>query len=119
MKRRGKAIKLRAKVARRVAAPKVRPARPPAKARPAPVPDLQRELNAALEQLAATSEVLRVISSSPGELQPVFQPILKNATRICEAKFGIVFLVEGERYRTAAMHNAPSAFARQEAVIHG
>ncbi|MGB7101077.1 MAG: GAF domain-containing protein, partial [Xanthobacteraceae bacterium] len=102
MKRRGKAIKLRAKVARRVAAAEVRSARPPAKARPAPVPDLQRELNAALEQLAATSEVLRVISSSPGELQPAFQLILKNATRICEAKFGNLWLREGDKFRIVA-----------------
>ena len=102
MKRRGKAIKLRAKVARRVAAAKVRPARPPAKARPAPATDLRRELDAALGQLAATSEVLQVISSSPGELQPVFQLILKNATRICEAKFGNLWLREGDKFRIVA-----------------
>ncbi len=99
MKRRGKAIKLRAKVARRVAAPKVRPARPPAKARPAPVPDLQRELNAALEQLAATSEVLRIIADSGGALEPVFAAVLRNATRICEAKFGNLWLREGDKFR--------------------
>ena len=102
MKRRGKAIKLRAKVARRVAAAKVRLARPPAKARPAPATDLRRELDAALGQLAATSEVLQVISSSPGELQPVFQLILKNATRICEAKFGNLWLREGDKFRIVA-----------------
>ncbi len=72
---------------------------------------LLNELRESLERQTATSEVLQVISSSPGDLQPVFAVILKNATRICEAKFGIVFLVEGDRYRTAAMHNVPAAFA--------
>ena len=67
------------------------------------------DLSEALEQQTATSEVLRVISSSPGELEPVFQAMLENATRICEAKFGILFLSTGDGFHTAAMHNAPSA----------
>jgi GAF domain-containing protein len=120
MKRRGKAIKQRTKVARRVTATKVRLARPPAKARPAPAPDLQRDLNAALEQLTATSEILRIISSASGELQPVFQAILANATRICEAKFGNLWLREGDGFRIAAIHGAPPKyreFINRESLI--
>jgi GAF domain-containing protein len=70
-----------------------------------------RELSEALEQQTATSEVLQVISSSPGGLEPVFQAILANAARICEAKFGAMYLNEGSAFRTVAMHNAPPALA--------
>jgi hypothetical protein len=69
------------------------------------------ELSEAREQQAATSEVLQVISNSPGELQPVFQAILANATRLCEAKFGTLFLCEGDAFRVASLHNAPMAYA--------
>jgi signal transduction histidine kinase len=70
----------------------------------------ERELAEALEQQTATSEVLRVISSSLGELQPVFDAMLENAARICEAKFGNLFLREGDGFRAVALKNAPPAF---------
>ena len=70
-----------------------------------------RELSEALEQQTATSEVLQVISSSSGELEPVFQSMLENATRICEAKFGSMVLYDGDVFRRVALHDAPAAFA--------
>jgi class 3 adenylate cyclase/putative methionine-R-sulfoxide reductase with GAF domain len=73
---------------------------------------LTRELKEAREQQTATSEVLQVISSSPGELQPVFETMLANATRLCEANFGFLHLYEDGLFRVGAMHNAPSAFVR-------
>src|SRR5262249_8933615 len=69
-----------------------------------------RELTEALEQQTATSEVLGVISSSPGELEPVFQAMLANAVRICEAKIGSLYIREGDGFRTVAVHNAPPAY---------
>jgi signal transduction histidine kinase len=71
---------------------------------------LLNELRESLQQQTAASEVLRVISSSPGELEAVFQAILENATRICEAKFGSMYLYEGDAFRFVAQHNAPRAF---------
>ena len=68
-----------------------------------------RELDEALEQQTASSEVLRAISSSAGELQPVFYMMLAKATRICEANFGILWLVEGQGFRSVATHNLPNA----------
>jgi hypothetical protein len=72
---------------------------------------LLSELRQSLEQQTATADVLRVISSSPGQLKSVFDAILENATRICEAKFGILNLYEDGGLWMGAMHNVPSAFA--------
>jgi GAF domain-containing protein len=73
---------------------------------------LSRELGEALDRQTATSEVLNVISSSLGELEPVFNAILQNAARICQAQFGTLNLYDGTAYRTVALHNAPQHFAR-------
>jgi GAF domain-containing protein len=68
------------------------------------VAQLKRELHEALEQQTATAEILRVISSSPGDLQSVFEAILGNATRICEAKLGNLWLREGDKFRIVAVY---------------
>jgi signal transduction histidine kinase/DNA-binding response OmpR family regulator/HAMP domain-containing protein len=68
------------------------------------------ELSESLEQQTATSEVLGVISRSSGDLAPVFETILANATRICEAKFGTMFLYEGGAFRVVAQKDAPRAY---------
>src|SRR5262245_1571427 len=72
---------------------------------------LLTELRESLEQQTATSQVLSVISSSPGELEPVFNAMLANAVRICEAKFGFLHRFEGDKFYPAAMLNAPPALA--------
>ena len=69
------------------------------------------DLSEALEQQTATSEVLKVISSSPDDLKPVFEAMLTNATRLCEAKFGVLFRSEGDAFRCVALHNAPPLYA--------
>ena len=78
----------------------------------AEVARLTRELSEALERQAATSEVLQVISGSPGDLQPVFQTMLKNAVRLCEAKFGNIYRWDGDALHLVATQNAPAAFAQ-------
>src|SRR5580692_923688 len=70
----------------------------------------RQELNEALQQQAATTEVLRLISAAPGDLKRVFSVILESATRLCQANFGTLYLAEGEFCRAVAMHNAPPAF---------
>jgi GAF domain-containing protein len=79
-----------------------------------------QELTESLEQQMATSEVLRVISSSPGELGPVFRAMLENATRLCEASFGTLYFREGDAFRAVAMHGASSSYveARSHTLDH-
>ena len=80
---------------------------------------LLNELRQSLEQQTATSQVLQVISSSTGDLEHVFATMLENATRICEAKFGALYLSEGDGFRATAMHNAPPAYEEARAgVLH-
>src|SRR5205814_7105655 len=68
------------------------------------------ELSESLEQQTATSEVLQVISSSPGELEPVFRSMLENATRVCGANFGVMHLWDGDSFNVAADYNMPPAY---------
>src|SRR5262249_37510138 len=80
-----------------------------------------RDLSESLEQQTAMSEVLQIISSSPGKLEPVFDAILANATRICEARFGTLYLRDGDGFRAlAATRDAPPAYveARKRELLH-
>jgi hypothetical protein len=70
------------------------------------------ELSESLQQQTATADVLKVISASPGELEPVFQAMLENATRICGAKFGTLYLYDEDAFHATAFHNAPLAFMK-------
>src|SRR4029077_4539060 len=72
-----------------------------------------RDLTESLEQQTATSEVLEVISASTGELEPVFQKMLENATRVCGANFGTLSLYEAGNYHNVALFNVPDASAQQ------
>jgi GAF domain-containing protein len=74
---------------------------------------LLNELRESLQQQTATSEVLEVIGGSPGELEPVFRAMLENATRICEAKLGMLYRREGDSFRVVAMHGAPPDYAEE------
>jgi signal transduction histidine kinase len=75
---------------------------------------LTRELSEALEREKATSQVLGIISSSPSNLELVFETILANATRLCEASYGTLWLWEGDTIRAVALHGLmPTAFAEQ------
>src|SRR6516165_7663714 len=77
------------------------------------VAQLTRERDEALEREKATAEVLRVVSSSPGDLESVFQALLVNATRICEAGFGVLALFDGRDLRHASSHNLPPSFVEE------
>ena len=80
---------------------------------------LLSELRESLEQQTATSEVLSVISRSPGDLQPVFDTMLESAVTLCDAKFGNLFLYDGEAFQTVALHRASPAYAdvRRRGVV--
>jgi GAF domain-containing protein len=69
------------------------------------------DLTESLEQQTATSEVLQVISSSPGDLQPVFESLLRNATQLCKAKFGTLYLCEEAGVRLVAAYDMPAKFS--------
>ena len=104
--RRRKAVKLKPRDALRAAS-----RRSSAGTQDAEVARLTRELKEALQQQTATSEVLKVISGSPGDLEPVFAAMLENAVRICDAKFGNIFRWDGGVFHLIATHNTPPAFA--------
>ena len=74
---------------------------------------LLSELRESLQQQIATADVLKVISSSPGELEPVFGALLENATRICEAQFGNLSLYNGETFQNVALHNPPGGYSER------
>jgi len=74
---------------------------------------LLSELRESLQQQTATSEVLKIVASSTGGLKPVFATILENATRLCGAEFSLLYLSEGDVFRTVSLYGVPPAFAEQ------
>ena len=81
---------------------------------------LLNELRESLQQQTATADVLKVISSSPGELGPVFRAMLENATRVCGSNFGTLYLREGDAFRAVSMHGATPSYmqARLGQLLH-
>ena len=98
-------------VKRRNALKAVRRRRSSAAGQETKIARLTRELNEAVEQQTATAEILRVISSSPGDLELVFEAMLENAVRLCDAKFGNIYRWDGELMHLLAAHNTPPALA--------
>jgi len=85
----------------------------------AEVERLDRELKEMRTQQTATADVLKIISSAAGDLKPVLQAVLANGVRLCQAKFGIMFLAEGDRFRSVALHGVPRVLeqARQSEPV--
>jgi two-component system NtrC family sensor kinase len=116
MKRRSKAVSVKSR--RKAAAPKrssgteARPRSPSAAGQESDIARLNRELAEAHQEQIATADVLRIISSSSASLERVFKTILENAVRICEAKFGTLYLYNQGRLRLGAAHDVPPAFAK-------
>ena len=110
----GKPVKARhvKAVKRRSAAKAVAYRSSPAVGHEAKIALLTRERDEALEQLSAASDILKAISSSPGDLKPVFEAILENAVRICEAKFGTLYLFRGNAFHFGADVGTPPEYAR-------
>jgi class 3 adenylate cyclase len=117
----GNAGRRNAAIPQRPRASKTTPSRrPTATNEETEIARLTHERDEAVEREKASAEVLRVISSSPGDLEPVFQAMLENATRLCEAKFGTMYFREGDAFRAVAMHGAPTAYreSRLHALVH-
>jgi len=107
----GEPVKVRRHIKRSNASKAARRRSTSAAGQEAKVAQLTQELHVALEHQTATSEVLRIISSSPGELNAVFQAMLANATKLCEASYGTLWLSEGDAFRVAAQYGAlPAAY---------
>ncbi len=108
----GKAVRRKTVARRRAASTKSAPGRRAAGVETEPETSrVIRERDQAVEQLSAVSEVLQIISASQGELRPVFQAMLENATRICVARFGTLFQFDGKNFHTVAQFGTPPALA--------